>query len=144
MESQSFVHTDSGLQHQVFQAKEDEPDRNRTTKPRTQRPAKGRTGYQGIEREFLELLTEDFVTRRIQGYGWKPSLPDPRDIIADTSELPILAEVDPRQEYMTKVYAQLRLGSCTSNAVAAAIDADCIVSGDTPKYPSRLWIYALE
>jgi C1A family cysteine protease len=92
----------------------------------------------------LELLTEDFVTRRIQGYGWKPSLPDPRDIIADTSELPILAEVDPRQEYMTKVYAQLQLGSCTSNAVAAAIDADCIVSGDTPKYPSRLWIYALE
>lgn len=92
----------------------------------------------------MEFLSEDFTTRKIQGYGWKPSLPDPRDIIADTSELPILAQVDPRDEYMTEVYGQLQLGSCTANAVAAAIDADCIVSGDEPKRPSRLWIYALE
>jgi C1A family cysteine protease len=89
-------------------------------------------------------LTEVITPHKIQGYGWKPSLPDPRDIIADTSELPIFAEVDPRQEYMTAVYNQLRLGSCTANAVAAAIDADRIVSGEEPTFPSRLWIYALE
>lgn len=81
---------------------------------------------------------------KIKGYGWKPSLPDPRDIVADTSLLPILPEVDPRTEYMTPVYNQLQLGSCTANAVAAAIDADRIVSGEDPIHPARLWIYALE
>lgn len=45
---------------------------------------------------------------------------------------------------MTTVYNQLQLGSCTANAVAAAIDADRIVNGENPLYPSRLWIYALE
>lgn len=84
------------------------------------------------------------VTRKISRYGWKPSLPDPRDIVADTSELPILNEVDPRSEYMTEIYDQLKLGSCTAQTVAEAIDADRIVSGEDPLYPSRLWIYALE
>jgi C1A family cysteine protease len=87
---------------------------------------------------------EEPTTRKIQRYGWKPSLPDPRDLLADTSQLSVLAEVDPREEYMTPVYDQLDLGSCTANAVAAAIDADRIVSGQEPFYPSRLWIYALE
>jgi C1A family cysteine protease len=89
-------------------------------------------------------VTEVFTPRKIQGYGWKPSLPDPRDHVADVSELPIYAFVDPRQEYMTAIYDQLQLGSCTANTVAAAIDADHIVSGREPTYPSRLWIYALE
>src|SRR5213082_1330800 len=34
--------------------------------------------------------------RQIQRYGWKPSLPDLRDHIADASELAVLDEVDPR------------------------------------------------
>lgn len=82
--------------------------------------------------------------RKIQRYGWKPSLPDPRDRVADTSCLSILDEVDPRDEYMTEIYDQLQLGSCTSQAVAAAIDADRIVNEEEPLFPSRLWIYALE
>lgn len=85
----------------------------------------------------------EISTRQIQKYGWKPSLPDPRDIVADTSDIPILEEVDP-QSYMTPIYNQLNLGSCTSQAIAAAIDADRIVSGEAPMLPSRLWIYALE
>lgn len=78
------------------------------------------------------------------GYGWRPSLPDPRDIKADPSEIPILDEVDPRQEYMTPVYNQGHLGSCTANAVAAAIDAARIVEGADPIGPARLGIYWLE
>jgi hypothetical protein len=77
-------------------------------------------------------------------FGWKPSVPDPRDLPADTSEIPILDEVDPRKAYMTKVYDQQQLNSCTANAVAAAIDADRIVSGLEPFRPSRLAIYWLE
>lgn len=81
---------------------------------------------------------------RVGGYGWRPSLPDPRDILADTSEIPIRDEVDPRGEYMTPVYNQLQLGSCTANAVAAAIDADRIVDGQPAMQPARLGIYWLE
>lgn len=87
---------------------------------------------------------EEVIPRKIAKYGWKPSLPDPRDILADTSQLSILDEVDPRSQYMTLIYDQLALGSCTSQAISAAIDADRIVNGEAPLFPSRLWIYALE
>jgi C1A family cysteine protease len=78
------------------------------------------------------------------GFGWRPSLPDPRDVQADPTEIPVRREVDPRGEYMTPVYDQGSLGSCTSNAVAAAIDALRIVDGQEPFLPSRLAIYWLE
>jgi C1A family cysteine protease len=81
--------------------------------------------------------------RQIARYGWKPSPPDHRDLIADPSEIKVLDEVDPR-EYMTPIYDQLRLGSCTSQAVAAAVDYDRIINGEDPYFPSRLTIYALE
>jgi C1A family cysteine protease len=77
-------------------------------------------------------------------YGWRPSLPDPRDVVADPSEIPVRDEVDPREEYMPPVYNQLQLGSCTANAVAAAIDAARIADGKEPLYPARLAIYWLE
>lgn len=77
-------------------------------------------------------------------YGWRPSLPDPRDVRADPSEIAIQDEVDPRGAYMTPVYDQLQLNSCTSNAVAAAIDAARIVDGKDPLLPARLAIYWLE
>jgi C1A family cysteine protease len=80
----------------------------------------------------------------VRSYGWRPSLPDPRDVQADASEIPVRDEVDPRGEYMTPVYDQLQLGSCTANAVAAAIDAARIVDGQQPIYPARLGIYWLE
>lgn len=83
-------------------------------------------------------------TRRIQGFGWRPSLPDHRDLIADPSEIRVRSEVDPRGEYMTPVYDQGELGSCTANAVVAAIDAYRIANGGHPAFPARLVIYALE
>ena len=38
------------------------------------------------------------TARKIHRYGWKPSLPDLRDHVADASELKILDEVDPRAD----------------------------------------------
>jgi C1A family cysteine protease len=81
--------------------------------------------------------------RKIHGYGWKPSLPDLRDHIADASDLPILDEVDPRAD-LPDVFDQGHLGSCTANAVAAAVEYDAKLNGTDPGFLSRLWIYYYE
>lgn len=78
--------------------------------------------------------------RTIQRYGWKPSLPDPRDLIADTAELLIREEVDPRGD-MPAPYDQGALGSCTANAVGAAIEYENRLDGKDFGTPSRLFIY---
>lgn len=81
------------------------------------------------------------MSRTVQRYGWKPSLPDHRDLIADTATLPIRPEVDPRHD-MPPVYDQGQLGSCTANAIAAAIEYDARLSGAAMTVtPSRLDIY---
>jgi C1A family cysteine protease len=81
--------------------------------------------------------------RKIHRYGWKPSLPDLRDHIADASELPIRDEVDPRAD-LPDVFDQGHLGSCTANAVAAAVEYDAKLNGSDPGFLSRLWIYYYE
>jgi C1A family cysteine protease len=81
--------------------------------------------------------------RQIQRFGWKPSLPDQRDLIADTSEIKIADEVDPRGD-LPDVYDQGQLGSCTANAVAAALEYDNRLDGDDYGTPSRLFIYYFE
>jgi C1A family cysteine protease len=81
--------------------------------------------------------------RRIQRYGWKPSIPDLRDHIADASELAVQDEVDPRGD-LFPVFDQGQLGSCTANAVAAAVEYDAKLNGSDPGALSRLWIYYYE
>jgi C1A family cysteine protease len=75
-------------------------------------------------------------------YGWKRDLPDRRDAIFAPSKaiqsLPPSVDLRPQ---CPPVYDQLALGSCTSNAVAAAIEFDQIKQGKTPFVPSRLFIY---
>lgn len=80
------------------------------------------------------------MSRKIQGYGWKPSLPDSRDLIADTATLKVLPEVDPRKN-MQAPYDQGQLGSCTANSVAGAIEYNNILDGKHTGTPSRLDVY---
>jgi C1A family cysteine protease len=70
-------------------------------------------------------------------------LPDLRDHIADASELAVQKEVDPRDE-LPPVFDQGQLGSCTANAVAAAVEYDAKLNGSDPGPLSRLWIYYYE
>jgi C1A family cysteine protease len=81
--------------------------------------------------------------RQIQRFGWKPSLPDQRDLLADTSEIAVADEVDPRND-LPAVYDQGHLGSCTANAVAAALEYNNRLDGDDYGTPSRLFIYYFE
>src|ERR1700739_365218 len=70
--------------------------------------------------------------------GWRPSLPDFQDHVADFSGITVLPEVDPRPQ-MPPVYDQGQLGSCTANATGAAIQYDAILAGkDDFGVPSRL------
>lgn len=89
------------------------------------------------------LDSAEVTPRKIRRYGWKPSLPDLRDHIADASGLKVLDEVDPRAD-LPDVFDQGQLGSCTANAVAAAVEYDAKLNGSDPGYLSRLWIYYYE
>jgi C1A family cysteine protease len=77
-------------------------------------------------------------------YGWKAQRPDKRDLKLSlphisTADLP--ASVDLRPS-MPPVYDQGQLGSCTANAIAAAVQYLCMKANyKWPFTPSRLFIY---
>jgi C1A family cysteine protease len=82
--------------------------------------------------------------RRIKRYGWIPDLPDRRDRIfsappATLRALP--ARVDMRAEN-PPIYDQGQLGSCTAQAIAAALQFDQAKQQQADVFtPSRLFIY---
>jgi C1A family cysteine protease len=83
------------------------------------------------------------TTRKIARYGWKPDLPDQRD---HSYAVPahIMVEISPSvdlREQCPEVYDQGRIGSCTANAVAAALEFDMIKQRLAAFTPSRLFIY---
>jgi C1A family cysteine protease len=79
-----------------------------------------------------------------KGLGWVPDLPDQRDFpyaapMVVLRKLP--TKVDLRSKCPKTIYDQGRLGSCTANAIAAAMEFDQIKQGQKPATPSRLFIY---
>jgi C1A family cysteine protease len=80
------------------------------------------------------------TTRTVQKYGWVPDLPDQRDFLyAAPSEY---QQNIPKSVDLSKkcppVYDQGQLGSCTANAIAAAIEFE---QKKKKFVPSRLFIY---
>jgi C1A family cysteine protease len=84
----------------------------------------------------------------IRNYGWKPSLPDARDIQAfATPPAPLAVELPDEfslRDEMPGVYDQGQLGSCTANAIAGALQYANIKAGHDFGVPSRLFIYYCE
>jgi len=83
-------------------------------------------------------------SRKIARYGWKPDLPDQRDYSYAVPHLTAAAlpvRVDLRSRCPKTVYDQGQLGSCTANAIAAAIEFDQIKEKLPQATPSRLFIY---
>lgn len=81
--------------------------------------------------------------RRVQRYGWIADIPDQRDLVFRgpkrvVEELPPSADLRPD---CPPVYDQGKLGSCTANAIGAAMEYDLMRQGLDPKTPSRLFIY---
>ena len=69
---------------------------------------------------------EGLTKRRIGGFGWRPDSPDPRDQYFSVAG-PVLqalpASVNLRSAD-SPIYNQGRIGSCTANAIAGAIQFD--------------------
>lgn len=84
------------------------------------------------------------MPRKIKWYGWVPDLPDHRDhLYAAPPEtlqtLPPSADLRPE---CPPVYDQGQLGSCTANAIAAAVEFDQMKQKLAQVFaPSRLMIY---
>ena len=84
------------------------------------------------------------MPRKIKYYGWVPDLPDARDHLyaapaAALADLPPSVDLRPR---CPLVYDQKELGSCTANAIGAAIHFDRMKQRLEPDFvPSRLFIY---
>lgn len=73
--------------------------------------------------------------------GWKPDIPDIRDIkysSTRTESTPDSIDLRPK---MPEVYNQEALGSCSSNAIGAALEYDQMKQGLPINRPSRLFIY---
>ena len=77
----------------------------------------------------------------VRGYGWRPQLPDARDrLYAAKLTGPLPSECDLRPS-MPPVYDQGQLGSCTGNAIAAAMEYERERQGLSDFIPSRLFVY---
>jgi len=82
------------------------------------------------------------VTHRTQArYGWHPDLPDARDHFYSAPLAKALPPAVDLRPNCPPVYDQSQLGSCTANAIAAAIEFDRKKEKLTDFVPSRLFIY---
>ena len=76
-------------------------------------------------------------------YGWKPDLPDYRDLMY-AAPLTALKALPPKVDLRKgcpPVYDQGHIGSCTANAIGAAFQFDQKKQGLKSSVPSRLFIY---
>jgi len=84
------------------------------------------------------------MSHRIAGYGWVPDLPDYRDHLY-AAPVELAGALPPSVDLCAKcppVYDQGQLGSCTANAIAAAVQFDQMKQKLAHVFtPSRLFIY---
>jgi C1A family cysteine protease len=81
--------------------------------------------------------------KRANSFGWVPDLPDNRDR-AYAAPPEWLAKLPPSADLRSQcppVYDQGQLGSCTANAIAAALEFEQMKQKEKYFMPSRLFIY---
>jgi C1A family cysteine protease len=83
------------------------------------------------------------MTRQVKRYGWVRDLPDQRDHLY-AAPVTCLTDLPPSADLRAQcppVYDQGQLGSCTANAIGAAIEFDLKKQSLADATPSRLFIY---
>lgn len=90
-------------------------------------------------------FSERLSMYKIHRYGWTPDKLDHRDLqlfIPSVTRVPLPSSCDLRPSgNVPPVYDQGNLGSCTANAIAAAVDFERKLQGEAFLTPSRLFIY---
>jgi C1A family cysteine protease len=84
------------------------------------------------------------MTMAKHSYGWVPDIPDHRDFLFAAPAVNLAAlptKVDLRPQCPKEVYDQGQLGSCTANAIAAALEFDQMKQALKTFTASRLFIY---
>jgi C1A family cysteine protease len=82
------------------------------------------------------------MTYKVSPYGWRPDKPDQRDFAYKVPKKVTLPKIVDLRPNCPDVYDQGELGSCTANAIAAAVQFDMIKQNNkNPFMPSRLFIY---
>src|SRR3569833_1519688 len=83
------------------------------------------------------------MTYKTKHYGWIPDIPDQRDNLyaAPVAALQALPASDDLRSQCPPVYDQGQLGSCTANAIAAAMQFERMKQKLNDFIPSRLFIY---
>src|SRR5690349_29971 len=81
--------------------------------------------------------------RSTSRYGWKPDLPDNRDLqyAALQNIISVLPPMVDLTSQCPPVYDQGQLGSCTANSIGAAFEFDLLKQKLSDFMPSRLFIY---
>jgi hypothetical protein len=94
---------------------------------------------------FAVLNVNPVLSKRAMAwYGWRPDLPDPRDhYYSAPVALSIPRQFELPARLLPPVYNQGKLGSCSGNAIAAAIQFERMRQGlrRSGLLPSRLFIY---
>jgi len=88
------------------------------------------------------------MPRQTRRFGWKPDFPDHRDQFFSAPRA-VLQALPPSYDLTVQdpqinfpIYDQGDIGSCTANALAAAVEYDRLKSNQPPDFvPSRLFLY---
>ncbi len=106
-------------------------------------PAACRRGRPARGSALPGKVGESLMGRVVSRYGWVPDLPDARDHMYSASRLGLVnppSSVDLRPQ-LPPVYDQGKIGSCTANAIAAAVEFELLRQELTDFMPSRLFVY---
>jgi C1A family cysteine protease len=102
--------------------------------------ARGRHGGRDIQKNLGPT-----TVRVIKRLGWRRDLPDQRDFTyaapPKLAKQNLPGNIDLRQVWNEPCFQQGDLGSCTSNAIAGAIEFALFKEGSPSFTPSRLFIY---
>jgi C1A family cysteine protease len=92
------------------------------------------------ETRSVKSIDQEQDWSHVRGYGWRPQLPDARDLVYAPRLASLPPEADLRPS-MPPVYDQGQLGSCTGNAIAGAMEYERDRQGLSDFVPSRLFVY---